>query len=562
MLALVLFAVAMIFLTKVVHNNNNSTRSEFLAGQIVEQINPFLHDLNEAPNRLQSRFMLAVIKKSFDIFDESYDAKMGLYDLDGHLLVQTEGSDLPKQLPPPRSWFAQTFPTLAGVPPTASARVLSPAGYTVFFEPRQSPKHNVITAMFNVFTGTLLLLVIMGVAIWWIAHSMTKRLNQMSKQMQRLGEGDFSVRVPVKGKDEIATLAIGFNQSAEKIEKLINANNLLLAHASHEFRTPITRMRLQVEMMDMIAEQLSDKGRAMFTKRANAITRDLTGLNDLIESILLVSRLDAGHALQQTEKLDIYHLVEKETRHYPEATLHGKYDDNLIIQGQPKLLTHLIRNLLNNAVIHGIAPIDVYLYAIENEEQASDIPSHLLAHHSSTDQPKEEESDKLAGLEKQDESSLDDDHQEETQDLLEEQSQEQLKDSSQEQSKKFKYFTPKMPAISNVKMPTMTMPSMPSMPHIPNIPNIHRKAHRNRQLEKVTPNFVALSVIDHGTGIAEEKREDIFSPFVRLKQEKKGSGLGLSLVAQIVEAHNGSIVTDTWQGRTRFLVVLPIRAKG
>ncbi len=215
--------------------------------------------------------------------------------------------------------------------------------------------------MFNVFTGTLLLLVIMGVAIWWIAHSMTKRLNQMSKQMQRLGEGDFSVRVPVKGKDEIATLAIGFNQSAEKIEKLINANNLLLAHASHEFRTPITRMRLQVEMMDMIAEQLSDKGRAMFTKRANAITRDLTGLNDLIESILLVSRLDAGHALQQTEKLDMYHLVEKETRHYPEATLHGKYDDNLIIQGQPKLLTHLIRNLLNNAVIHGVAPIDVYL---------------------------------------------------------------------------------------------------------------------------------------------------------------------------------------------------------
>ncbi len=118
-----------------------------------------------------------------------------------------------------------------------------------------------------------------------------------------------------------------------------------------------------------------------------------------------------------------------------------------------------------------------------------------------------------------------------------------------------------MPAISNVKMPTMTMPSMPSMPHIPNIPNIHRKAHRNRQLEKVAPNFVALSVIDHGTGIPEEKREDIFSPFVRLKQEKKGSGLGLSLVAQIVEAHNGSIVTDTWQGRTRFLVVLPIRAK-
>ncbi len=65
-------------------------------------------------------------------------------------------------------------------------------------------------------------------------------------------------------------------------------------------------------------------------------------------------------------------------------------------------------------------------------------------------------------------------------------------------------------------------------------------------------------MIDQGTSIAPEKREDVFSPFVRLKQEKKGSGLGLSLVSQIVEAHNGQITTDTWQGHTRFLVVLPL----
>ena len=69
---------------------------------------------------------------------------------------------------------------------------------------------------------------------------------------------------------------------------------------------------------------------------------------------------------------------------------------------------------------------------------------------------------------------------------------------------------------------------------------------------------VCIAVIDQGTGIPEDKRTDIFSPFVRLQQEKKGSGLGLSLVAQIVKAHGGSIITDTVQGHTRFLVTLPI----
>ena len=74
----------------------------------------------------------------------------------------------------------------------------------------------------------------------------------------------------------------------------------------------------------------------------------------------------------------------------------------------------------------------------------------------------------------------------------------------------------------------------------------------------IEPNFAVLAVIDQGKGIPLDKREEIFSPFVRLQQQKKGSGLGLSLVAQIVEAHNGRIRTDTYNGRTRFIVLLPV----
>lgn len=89
-----------------------------------------------------------------------------------------------------------------------------------------------------------------------------------------------------------------------------------------------------------------------------------------------------------------------------------------------------------------------------------------------------------------------------------------------------------------------------------------KRSKKSKSDEAQLPKFAVLAVVDEGSGIPVEKRQDVFSPFVRLKQEKKGSGLGLSLVAQIVEAHQGEIKTDTWEGRTRFLVVIPLAPLG
>ncbi|MBO6224060.1 MAG: HAMP domain-containing histidine kinase, partial [Psychrobacter sp.] len=370
MLALILFAVAMVLLTQLVHDKDAGIRSEVLATQILGQIDPFLHELNisvSKDNRLQSRFMLAVVKKSFDIFDESLQAKMGLYDSEGRLLMQTDNSDLPLELPAPPSLLSRVFPSFADTSPTKQAQVYSSTGYTLLYESRLPPKKPVLSAALNLFTGTLLLLIIMAGVLWVIARTITWRINQMSQQMAQLGDGDFTVRVNAQGNDEIASLARGFNQAAQKIEHLIDANNLLLAHASHELRTPITRIRLQIEMMDMLTDPLPVDIKAKFDKRAQAINRDLSGLNDLVESILLVSRLDAGHALQQVERLDLYDLMNQERQHYPEATLIGEH---IMIDGQPSMLTHLIRNLLTNAMLHGKPPVTILLYGVQSVDQA------------------------------------------------------------------------------------------------------------------------------------------------------------------------------------------------
>ena len=681
MLALILFAVAMVLLTQLVHDKDAGIRSEILATQILGQIDPFLHELNIAvsnDNRLQARFMLAVVKKSFDIFDESLQAKMGLYDSDGHLLMQSDNSDLPLELPAPPSLLARVFPSFAETSPTKQAQVYSSTGYTLLYESRLPPKKPVLSAALNLFTGTLLLLIIMAGVLWWIARTITWRINQMSQQMAELGDGDFSVRVNARGNDEIASLARGFNQAAQKIEHLINANNLLLAHASHELRTPITRIRLQIEMMDMLAGALPSDTKEKFDKRAQAINRDLSGLNDLVESILLVSRLDAGHALQQVEQLDLYDLVNQERQHYSEATLIGEH---IVIDGQSSMLTHLIRNLLTNAMLHGKPPVTVLLYGVQTLNEANDIPDFLLQtilcssfvdYNSSDFDSYEEVTHNVNQLENVENAITNDD----SIDVNDKKSKPTPVEATEvallpapaiykngesiiadtEIDDNNSVSTDKLQSSEVVDVPSniasdissaintdlksadeveaIVEPSLISnyqrltsdltdkikkviwraVPENQEISLLSiednainknaENAGKNNSVEKddakdnskgnnkenakdngetantprkegifskhlikkakpeptrPLPKYAVMAVIDEGEGIPENKREEVFSPFVRLQQKNKGSGLGLSLVAQIVTAHQGRILTDTINGHTRFLVVLPVK---
>jgi signal transduction histidine kinase len=72
-----------------------------------------------------------------------------------------------------------------------------------------------------------------------------------------------------------------------------------------------------------------------------------------------------------------------------------------------------------------------------------------------------------------------------------------------------------------------------------------------------------ISVIDHGVGIASEEREKVFEKFYRvgncLVHDVKGSGLGLSIVKHIVEAHHGRVTVESEPGRgSAFIIHLPV----
>ena len=205
------------------------------------------------------------------------------------------------------------------------------------------------------FLGWLALIVLaVGLGTYPVVKRLTRRLEQLQLGVDALGEGNLAARVPVRGHDEIAWLAERFNHAAARIEALVGAHKTLLANASHELRSPLARIRMGLEMFGRDGDDP-----ASVTKAKEEIARNITELDQLIEEILLASRLDSADAPQEAlEEIDLTALAAEEcARGGAELDASGV----VILRGQARLLRRLLRNLIENARRHGgsDAPIDV-----------------------------------------------------------------------------------------------------------------------------------------------------------------------------------------------------------
>ena len=126
-----------------------------------------------------------------------------------------------------------------------------------------------------------------AVGVYPIIRRLTLRLEALQRSVQKFGEGDLSVRVPEQGQDEVADLARQFNAAAARVETLVKSHKSLLANASHELRSPLTRIRMGLELMG--GQQPSPTFR-------EEILRNIAELDQLVDEILLASRLDAREA--------------------------------------------------------------------------------------------------------------------------------------------------------------------------------------------------------------------------------------------------------------------------
>jgi signal transduction histidine kinase len=91
-------------------------------------------------------------------------------------------------------------------------------------------------------------------------------------------------------------------------------------------------------------------------QRQAELAKDIAELDQLIDEILLASRLDAIAELEVKEEVDLLALAAEECARYEDCTLDGT---PVIVRGDPRLLRRMIRNLLENAKRHGAPPIAV-----------------------------------------------------------------------------------------------------------------------------------------------------------------------------------------------------------
>ena len=190
-----------------------------------------------------------------------------------------------------------------------------------------------------------LLAIAVAIGAYPVVRRITRRLERLQTRVDQLGAGDLSVRVEVQGNDEVAQLARSFNRAADRVEKLVEAQRGILAGASHELRTPLTRIRMGVEL-------LAGDDRGALRAR---VSRDIRELDELIEEILLASRLRAGESLESSEPVELLALSAEEGARV-DAHVTGA---PTTVQGDTRTLRRMLRNLFENAQRHGRgAPID------------------------------------------------------------------------------------------------------------------------------------------------------------------------------------------------------------
>ena len=191
-----------------------------------------------------------------------------------------------------------------------------------------------------------------AVGVFPIIRRLFSRLEVLQRSVQRFGEGDLAARVPVQGHDEVADLSRQFNAAAARIEALVQSHKSLLAHASHELRSPLTRIRMGLELMGA-SSQPSPAFR-------DEILRNIAELDQLVDEILLASRLDAHEADVGTiELVDMVGLAAEECARVDADLDAGA--DALEVRGVAKLLRRAVRNLLENARRYSQGDITVSL---------------------------------------------------------------------------------------------------------------------------------------------------------------------------------------------------------
>lgn len=196
------------------------------------------------------------------------------------------------------------------------------------------------------FFGWITLVVLLGLTA--VAYAGVRRLlaplDDIGAGAQAFGAADFAHEIPVRRRDELGDLAQRINAMARNLHGMLEAKRTLLLAISHELRSPLTRARLNAELLD------DSPTRA-------ALLRDLGEMRDLIADLLESERLQNGHAALHREPIEPHSWIPAQLEAIggtPRPVLEQPLPEGQLHADATRLKL-LLRNLVHNAQRHGQA---------------------------------------------------------------------------------------------------------------------------------------------------------------------------------------------------------------
>jgi len=198
----------------------------------------------------------------------------------------------------------------------------------------------------------LLLLLIAGAVCYLLARHLTAPIAALRSASRRLADGDLAARVGDKvggRRDEIGDLARDLDVMASRLQSLIEAQKRLLQDVSHELRSPLARLGVALEL----ARREAGEGAARSLAR---VEREAGRLNQLIEQLLTLTRLESGNAERAAVRIDLGALVEgvvADARFEAQGRgceVHHSCAEPVTLKGDPGLVRSAVDNVVRNAV--------------------------------------------------------------------------------------------------------------------------------------------------------------------------------------------------------------------
>lgn len=210
--------------------------------------------------------------------------------------------------------------------------------------------------------GGVVLLGLLAVISLVVAHQIVQPVRQASRIAERFAEGHLTERMPVRGEDDMARLAVSFNDMAESLHRQItqleefgNLQRRFTSDVSHELRTPLTTVRMAADLIHDHAEDLDPSLRRSIELMVSELDRFESLLNDLLE----ISRHDAGVAELSVEQVDLRSTVQSALDNVGHLADDAGIDLVVELPEQPvvaevdsRRVERILRNLIANAIDH------------------------------------------------------------------------------------------------------------------------------------------------------------------------------------------------------------------